>query len=156
VTNGARRNRSCSQTGGQIKLVRVSDRLDAKLSLVTAGHHRPGGSGDGRGVGRARQHAGSASGGRGSADTGSVAVSVIVNISGFRLVLACGWNGAGPSAWELSCHASLTGASQVRWRLRLSVGTRQRPPWTGQCDACFVLSPSDPCFHARPYGPATA
>ena len=31
------------------------------------------------------------------------------------------------SAWELDCQASLTTAPQVRWHLRLSVGTRQVP-----------------------------
>jgi hypothetical protein len=36
----------------------------------------------------------------------------------------------GPSAWELDCHASLTGALQVRRHPRLSVDIRQGPPLT--------------------------
>jgi hypothetical protein len=37
--------------------------------------------------------------------TGFVVVLVLVNVSGFRPVLARGWPGAGPTAWELDCHA---------------------------------------------------
>jgi hypothetical protein len=35
---------------------------------------------------------------------------VLVNVSGFRPVLARGWYAAGPSAWELDCHVSLISA----------------------------------------------
>jgi hypothetical protein len=41
---------------------------------------------------------------------GFVAVLVLINVSGFRPVLARGWHGAGPSAWELDCYVSLTSA----------------------------------------------
>jgi hypothetical protein len=64
--------------------------------------------------------------------TGFVVVLVLVNVSGFRPVLARGWHGVGQSAvgqsaWELDCHVSLTIAPQVSQHLSLSVDTRQAP-----------------------------
>ena len=40
--------------------------------------------------------------------TSFVVVLVLVNVFGFRPVLARGWHGAGPSAWEQACHLALT------------------------------------------------
>jgi integrase len=64
------------------------------------------------------------------ARTGFVVVLVLVNGSGFRLVLARGWHGAGPSAWERARHVSANSAQQASGHLLLSVSSRQVPALT--------------------------
>ena len=60
--------------------------------------------------------------------TGFVVVLVLVNVSGFRLVLARGWHGAGPSAWEQARHSMLTIMFAGREHSALSVSDPRVPP----------------------------
>ena len=60
--------------------------------------------------------------------TGFVVVLVLVNVSGFRLVLARGLHGAGPSAWEQARHSMLTIMFAGREHSALSVSDPRVPP----------------------------
>ena len=51
-------------------------------------------------------------------------------LSSFLRRRSTGLSGMGLSAWELDCHASLTGKLQVSHHLRLSVSDRQTPVLT--------------------------